>query len=65
MRGSARPIKKPRRSGVGVGGDTAVVPARGFEPRFTASKADVLPLDEAGSSFTEIVDRVRRIRTST
>jgi glutathione S-transferase len=26
----------------------ALVPAHGLEPRFTASKADVLPLDEAG-----------------
>lgn len=33
---------------MGAGVRAVMVPARGFEPRFTASKAAVLPLDETG-----------------
>lgn len=31
-----------------------MVPGRGFEPRFTASKAAVLPLDDPGSGNSHL-----------
>lgn len=51
------PVAFPEATGLSF---AFMVPAHGFEPRFAASKADVLPLDEAGL----ILKRIELSRTS-
>ena len=50
-------VDDPRRDGVNKNpsnslGEKELAPRHGFEPRFTAPKAAVLPLDDRGESAT-------------